>query len=539
MKHHYKAYKKFQALSPQPNMVPTKGHIYRTSFVLAALLFNIHSVAAEEKKAVPLPPPPPLNMNELVQESVHDKGLAEKASTGHLLVAVNKGEPIRLPEPASSVFVSDPKVADVQVLAPTMVVVYGRSAGETTVFAVSEDQRVILNRTVEVRPNTAAQQITKDRLFDLVTQRFPGLKLKIEPEGDGIAVIGEVPSPREAADVIASTELYLGGTGKVINRLKITGSTQVNLRVRMAEIRRNVVKDLGFRWDIGMNRNGTANNRFSFGTQTGTGVGSGSEFVRLITGLGRFDLTGFLDMLAEDGLVSILAEPNLTAMSGETASFLAGGEIPIPVPNQNGIVIEWRKYGVSLAFSPTVIDENRINLKVRPEVSLLDRSNEVVIVQGQAGIPAITTRWAETTVELSSGQSFAIAGLLSDLVNQRVEKFPYLEQLPVLGPLFRSNSFRREESELVILVTPYLVNPVPAGQMETPLDKFSAPNDLVRLLDGKMLGEIEKTSEQAALQQPLGQHGFMLPQPVVATPLLPIAASHKSNNQGNYQEGKK
>jgi len=194
------------------------------------------------------------------------------------------------------------------------------------------------------------------------------------------------------------------------------------------------------------------------------------------TSLGAFDINAVLDALEDEGMISILAEPNLTAMSGETASFLAGGEFPILVPGgTNGPTIEFKKFGISLAFTPTLVGTDRINLHVNPEVSQLTDANGVSL--GGYEIPALTTRRAETTVELGSGQSFAIAGLIQNNTTHDISKFPGLGDVPVLGALFRSDRFQREETELVLIVTPYLVKPVSSRKMATPLDGFTPPDD--------------------------------------------------------------
>ena len=195
------------------------------------------------------------------------------------------------------------------------------------------------------------------------------------------------------------------------------------------------------------------------------------------------DLAGAIDLAARDGLVTILAEPNLTALSGETASFLAGGEFPIPVSQALGAIsVEYRQYGVGLAFTPIVLADGRISMRVRPEVSEL--SNEGSVKLNDTNIPALITRRAETTVELGSGQSFMIAGLLKNTNTNDINKAPFLGDLPILGALFRSTSFRRSETELVIIVTPYLVRPV-SGQLALPTDGYRAPTDVQRVWEGQ------------------------------------------------------
>src|SRR5205823_4106970 len=195
------------------------------------------------------------------------------------------------------------------------------------------------------------------------------------------------------------------------------------------------------------------------------------------------DLLGSLDLAQTDGLVTILAEPNLTALSGETASFLAGGEFPIPVSQSLGAVtIEYKQYGVGLAFTPIVLADGRISMRVRPEVSELSDAGSVTL--NNFRVPALTTRRAETTVELGSGQSLMIAGLLRNTNSNSITKAPFLGDLPILGMLFRSTKFQRQETELVVIVTPYLVRPV-SGQLATPIDGYRTPNDIQRDFGGQ------------------------------------------------------
>jgi len=331
---------------------------------------------------------------------------------------------------------------------------------------------------------------------------------------NGIVILtGNARSPEEVDLAIQIVQqIYVterkGGTPggdkstlKLINQIKIITPTQVNLRVKIAEMGRDIMKTLGFNWDVGV---ATAGGSFF-------GFAQGADFVNRIfdddqneiarnflrTGDtnsavfsnvgGRHDVNALIDALEDEGFLSILAEPNLTALSGETASFLAGGEFPIPVPQtglaSNSITIEFKQFGVGLSFTPTVLTENKINLKVAPEVSQLSAAGSVT-VQG-ISIPALTTRRANTTIELGSGQSFAIAGLLQSNITQEVNKYPFLGDIPILGTLFRSDTFQREETELVIIVTPYIVRPVDPDQLISPIDINSLPQDTGRWLKGK------------------------------------------------------
>ncbi len=275
----------------------------------------------------------------------------------------------------------------------------------------------------------------------------------------------------------------------MVSRLDSATPLQVNLKVRIAEVNRTLLKQVGvnlltrdatggFQFGIGQGNPGTISTgggSFKVG-DVGTTLGAAGKLFGL-------DILSTLDLAETDGLVTTLAEPNLTALSGETASFLAGGEFPVPISQSLGsISIEYKQYGVGLAFTPIVLADGRISMRVRPEVSEL--SNEGSVKTGDFTVPALTTRRAETTVELGSGQSFMIAGLLRNTASNDIQKAPFLGDLPILGNLFRSTRFRRAETELVIIVTPYLVRPV-SGQLASPTDGLRMPSDPVRVLEGQ------------------------------------------------------
>ena len=292
---------------------------------------------------------------------------------------------------------------------------------------------------------------------------------------------------------------YLPAGQTIDNRLSVASSLQVNLRVRIAEMSRNLIRQLGVNWanlaDLGKYA--------QIGLLTTNPLVNVTGTPNLLTGGYNFntpghvlDVNAFIDALAQDELVHILAQPNLTAISGETASFLVGGEFPIPVAQQNNqVTIEFKQYGVSLAFLPTVASDGRITLKVRPEVSQLTNQGAIQLSAGNSTIqvPALTVRRAETTVELGSGQSFAIAGLLQDNADITGNAVPILGDVPVLGALFRSDNFQRNETELVIVVTPYLVRPVSDPTvLRLPTDGWQPPSDLERIL---LLRQSARTAE--------------------------------------------
>ena len=351
-------------------------------------------------------------------------------------------------------------------------------------------------------------------LSQAIGQLMPDAQVTASTVDGSIVLDGQVDNPVEAQELRELAERYLGEEESVLFRVRIAAPTQVNLRVRVAEVSRDVLKEFGINWEAIF-----ANGNFTFGLVSGRSVSDGlGNFLRSPTGAnsafgswqsGDDFVNTALDALAEEGLVNVLAEPNLTALSGETASFLAGGEFPIPIDSdEDGLEIEFKEFGISLAFTPTVLSSNRISLRVRPEVS--DLSEKGAITINGLTIPALATRRAETTVELGSGQSFAIGGLLSTDIENAISKYPGIGDVPVLGALFRSTRFRSNETELVILVTPYLVRPVDEPVMALPTDGYKAPSDIERIL----MGRLHSAQLQPGRGGPLNPEGRRLVGPV-------------------------
>lgn len=400
---------------------------------------------------------------------------------------VGTGQVVRFDRPVASIFVADPEIADVQAYSQTLIYAFAKATGTTTVFAVDADENIILQRSIKV---THALDSLRQAIGDAV----PDAMVDVRSIQGGIVIEGKVASASDIHDLSSIAQTYLGEEETLINRLQTNGSVQVNLRVRVAEMSRDVTKLFGVSLDSAATvgdtffsflsgRSFLSDDRSTFSRfadnngVTGTALGS-------YTG-DNFAIDGIIDALEREGLASILAEPNLTALSGETATFLAGGEFPVPVSaDDDQIQIEFKEFGVRLAFTPTVLNRDRISLNVRPEVSDLDFSNALEL--GGVLIPSLTTRRAETTIEMGSGQSFAIGGLISSNTQSNIEKYPGLGDIPILGTLFRSNNFQRSESELVIIVTPYLVKPTNPDLLATPVDNFNAANDLDRILHGRL-----------------------------------------------------
>jgi pilus assembly protein CpaC len=387
------------------------------------------------------------------------------------------GGVVNLPTPAANVFVADPKIAEVRPASATTLFVFGVGAGRTTVAAVDAQGNPIAEFDIFVRPPVYASSEAQAA----IARVMPGSRLRVSPQNRGLLVSGQVASAEEAARALSIARGFVSDNQTVEDQIVVDSPMQVTLRVRIAEVKRTVTRGLGVNWQA----LGSIGN-WSVDFLTRNTLGLASSALPSSLRVGPTGANALLDALALDNLARVLAEPNLTVTSGQSASFLAGGEYPIPVGQQNGtITIEFKKYGVNLTFLPTVLADGRINLKVSPEVSSLTEAGAVRLQVGNSSlsIPALLVRRAETMVELGSGQSFAIAGLLSDMVDQNDNALPFLGEVPVLGALFRSDSFKREQSELVILITPYLVRPVnDPNQLQVAGNNYVPPNDFERLV---------------------------------------------------------
>jgi pilus assembly protein CpaC len=418
----------------------------------------------------------------------------------------NKGTVLRLSRPAVTVFVADPDICDIQVKSPRLVYLMGKKPGQTTLYAVDAHEALIASVPITVSHNLS-------RLSSAVHALYPGLDVNAESVEGSVVLEGNVANPTVAESIRDFAASIVGKDGRIINRLGVAGPTQVNLRVRVAEISRDIEKQLGINWSAIFQGGGT---KFMM-SAVNPFAGALMDTLGLSGSTGGWDLNAVLDLLDNQGLINVLAEPNLTALSGETASFLAGGEFPILVPQGNDqVTIEFKKFGVSLSFTPTIVGNSRINLHVRPEVSRLSDEGAIDIPIGGGQtirVPALQTRRAETTVELGSGQSFAIAGLLSNDVAHDVHKFPGLGDIPILGRLFTSDRFQRKETELVIIVTPYIARPSPV-KLAAPNDGFQPPNDLERVFPGGVWKRNPVPGQSSAVlpdgERVFDQHGFAL-----------------------------
>ena len=429
---------------------------------------------------------------------------------GEFLVPINKSQILRVDVPFTDLLVGNEEIADVLPLTNRTIYVLGKSLGSTSLSIYGREKRLIAIVDLMV---TYDVQGLKSRLFDL----FPDEEVEVRGVNDSIILSGTVSSSEKLTQVIAVSERY--APGRVTNLLSVNGSQQVLLAVRFVEMKRTVLKEFGLNTKL----------LFDTGDSLAIGAGSGPGATATVTAvpepLGRVAdvsitsaaVTGFLagglalatgnlalaldlDALEKKGLLKTLAEPNLIALSGDTASFLAGGEFPVPVAQssdngQTTITVEFKPFGVSLSFTPTVIGKDLINLVVSPEVSAIDLTTSVIV--SGFSIPGLTTRRVTTTVELRDGQSFAIAGLIQSDFTDTVNQIPGLGDVPIIGALARSSEFNRAETELVIIVTPYLVKPAPAGALITPADNFVPPSDT----DIFMYGRVEASAAGVAPAQ--------------------------------------
>jgi pilus assembly protein CpaC len=415
---------------------------------------------------------------------------AQDAGAGsELVVGIGKSQVLEIPAPYTDLMIADPKVADVLPLSNHSVYVVGKSIGSTALTIYGPGKRLIAATNVVVSADVDG---LKSRLAELLPEERD---ISIRPANQSLIVSGTVSSGPILQRVLTLAETY--APGKVVNMLAVEGVQQVMLQVRFVEMERSTSKSLGLSTqlnDLGSGRDifiqtgpTILNGLMPGGTTTITGFGGiGARFHN-----SDLDFRLFLDALENKGLVRTLAEPTLVAMSGDTANFLAGGEFPIPIA-QSGtaagggtISVEFKQFGIALAFTPTVLRDGLINLVVAPEVSSIDRANTVT--SGGIVIPGLKVRRARTTVELRDGESFTIAGLLADDYGNTITQFPFLGDLPILGPFFRNTSNTRSERELVLVVTPHLVVPR-RGRIATPADRFVPPSDFELFLLGSQTG---------------------------------------------------
>jgi pilus assembly protein CpaC len=495
--------------------------------------------------------------------------------TTEVVLSLGQGQLVTLPQGVADVWTSNPDVADVYVSNPRQIHLFAKAAGEATIFATTNSGQVVYATNVRVGDNITSV----DRMLKLA---MPDAEIKVTSLGALAVLTGTVRSPDDAAQAELMVKSLLNpGVDvtkpdaalkmAVISRLRMATPLQVNLQVKIAEVSRSLTKQIGVNMttrdtsggvNVGVIQGRELGNIITdpltglprldasaiYGLPAGTlnlpfdpttgrfitrgapqlripGLGAGKTTLGFLGSLFGVDVGAALDLAENNGFVTVLAEPNLTALSGETASFLAGGEFPIPVPGGiGGVTVEYKQYGVSLSFTPTVLADGRISMRVRPEVSQL--STEGAVTLSGFTIPATTTRRTETTVELGSGQSFMIGGLMQNNNTNSIDKAPGLGDVPILGNLFKSTGYRRNQTELMIIVTPYLVKPVSANSIKLPTDGLMRPNDFQNFIMGQDF--TGKTGAQRAV--PRLAPPVTVPAPGVGSP-PPVSAPAPRGSQ--------
>src|SRR5512146_240728 len=406
-------------------------------------------------------------------------GGVEQRDIQKLELTAGKSKVLDLPVAIKRASLANPEVADTVVLSPTQIYLTGKTTGVTNLTLWNEGGKMMGMYDVVIAPDL-------NRLKENLHKTLPEEKgILVTSSHDHITLSGTASNANNLSRALSIAEAY--APKKVINSMQVGGVQQVMLEVRVAEMNRSLIRRLGINFNytgpenfgISLLGNLTSLNKFTQVGPAATFIDQGvTQTIQGVFGFGTGSLswTGYVDALKEEDLVKVLAKPTLVALNGQEAAFLAGGEFPIPVPQAFGLVtIQFKKFGVGLVFTPTIMNSKHISLNVAPEVSELDFTN-ALRTQGFV-VPAITTRRAATTIELADGQSFAIGGLMRDNVRESVKKFPLLGELPIVGALFRSSSFQKDESELLIIVTPHLVKPLDMTAQTLPTDYYVEPND--------------------------------------------------------------
>ena len=421
-------------------------------------------------------------------------------------LALHKAELVHLGENARDVLVSNPDIVDAVIKGPRRIILLAKKIGQTNALFFDAAGHQLLSIDIRVERDVTA-------LSKMLQTDMPGSDIHVAALNDNLVLTGDVENAVQATRAADLAGRFAGDPKKVVNMLNIGGGEQVMLRVRIAEVQRAVAKQLGIDLagavvagglPIGVSTSnpyglvGQALSDLS-GFQAGQVCSAASSAINPLQALQgggvcqiRNNVQGTLKALETVGLVHMLAEPNLTAVSGQTAQFLAGGEFPVPAGRdlEGNVTVVFKKFGVGLSFTPVVLSPHRISLQISTEVSELTNTGSFTLTGTAPGsnltIPALSVRRAQTTVELPSGGSFAIAGLLQHTTKQQIDAFPGLKDMPVLGALFRSRDFQNNETELVVMVTPYLVNPVAPDKIALPTDGFKPSSDVQTLLFGNL-----------------------------------------------------
>lgn len=423
------------------------------------------------------------------------------ATSSNISVAVNRAVVMEADRPFGELSVANPSIADIATLGERTIYVLGKTPGRTTLTILGEDGSLVTNVDVRVSPDLAE---FKERLRDIL----PSEDIEVRTASDGIVLSGRISGARKLSRALELAERY--APGRVTNLMVVGGTQQVMLKVRFAEMSREVAKELNS--TLAATQINSSNEGFAVGggrnaanVEDGFPQEIAANTLGFLTGsvtFGDLALNALIETLETKGVVRTLAEPNLVAISGETATFLAGGEVGIPIQTEDTTTIEFKEFGVRLNFQPFVIDDDLIKLIVETEVSNIDADG------GPAGFVTLATRRAQTSVEMRDGQSFAVAGLLRDDFTDSVSQVPWLGDVPILGALFRSTSFRREQSELVVIITPHLVTATDGTALSLPTDRLRIPNELELFVNGQVTGS--QAVQDIARQDFEGSYGYVM-----------------------------
>jgi pilus assembly protein CpaC len=489
---------------------------------LLALLLLAPSVAL----AAPAQPAPDDSSARVMPISTHDGSSHQRLTLG-----LNKAAVVQLDQDARDVLVSNPDMVDAVVRTPRRIFLLANKVGQTNAFFFDSAGKQILTLDIRVEKDVVD-------LSGLMKASLPNSAIQVQAMNDNVVLTGSVASALEASRAADLAARFTGDPKKVVNMISIAAGQQVMLKVRIAEMDRNIAKQFGVNLAAAKIVGGSTPigvstaNQFNLvgqalsdlsGGQIGqvcaTGSTANNPFGAL-SGGGVCNLQnnvqGNLQALERVGLVHMLAEPNLTAVSGETAKFLAGGEFPVPASRDRdgNVSVEFKQFGVGLSFTPVVVAPGRISLQLSSEVSELSNTGSFTVSNGssQGGltIPALTVRRTATTIELPSGGSFAVAGLMQHNTKQVIDGFPGVKDLPVLGALFRSRDFADDQTELVVLVSAYLVEPTSEAALAAPTDGFIAPTDPETLLLGKLNATYKKKDDKPVAPQASAPVGFVV-----------------------------
>lgn len=455
---------------------------------------------------------------------------AQKASEKQLTLSIGEVQQLNLGSAITDVVVADPRVADVEVTSNKRVYILAKGAGMTDLVATDAAGRTVYRAKVMVGGNLSSL----GQMFKLA---MPDADIQVNTMNNVVLLTGTVAQPQDAAEAESLANAFLATSNagnsngtSVVNRIKTATPLQVNLQVRVAEVARTLSKEISGNLRGADSGTDSAGQPYFFGVGRGRDITAGStvtfpDNTNIVAGIGRLfgvDVEAAFDMAERSGLTSTLANPNLTTVSGETAEFLAGGRFPIVTSSNNGVSVQYETYGVNLTYTPTVLSDGRISLRVRTEVS--DISSQGAIRINGLEVPATTTRMAETTVELGSGQSMMIAGLLNNQLSSSVDKMPGVGDIPVLGALFKSNGWRRNETELMIVITPYLVKPVSDSEIKLPTDGINSIDDAQRIIMGKVVDKSKDTNRPMPTIAPAPANGPEMGSVSDAAPAIPNKA---------------